>query len=110
MRDVDQAIALDNRKMDVFYSRGTLRAGLGQYDGAIADFDRILARRTNLSWLVGRGVAKFLKGDFAAAAADFQQAALRAPADEDVQIWLTRASLQAGLPDPGVEVRAVTVK
>lgn len=110
LRDLDHAIAIDNRKTAFFYSRGVVRAGLGQYDGAIADFDRILARRSNTTWFVGRGVAKFFKGDFTSAALDFKEAARRAPADEDVQTWLTRASQQASASNSLTDVRPTTLE
>ena len=98
--DLDQAIALDASKTEVVYSRGMLRAMTGRYDDAIADFDGILARRDNRDWYFGRGLAKYLKGDWTAAALDLQEAALRAPGDDGYLIWLAKAHLRAGSPLP----------
>lgn len=100
LMDLDRAVALDGRRMDALYDRGTLRSVVGRYDEAIADFDQLLARRTQLSWVLGRGVAKFFNGEFVGAADDFREASRRAPGDREIEIWLTRASQKAGLPEP----------
>jgi tetratricopeptide (TPR) repeat protein len=105
---LNRAIALQRKTAEV-QLRANLHSVLGQYDAAIADFDGLLAQRTDVSWIIGRGVAKFFNGDFSAAAADFRDAARRRPDDRDGEIWLTRASQQAGLPEP-VGVRAISAQ
>lgn len=68
---LNHAIALERRNGAVQF-RANLHSVLGQYEAAIADFDGLLARHGDISWFVGRGVAKFFNGNFAAAAADFR--------------------------------------
>ena len=96
--DLDAAIKLDPRKTDPFYSRGLLQAKTGRYDAAIADFDALLQRRSDVNWYFGRGLAKYFKGEWNGAADDFQQAVRRMPGDNAYLIWLAKAHLRAGMP------------
>lgn len=82
LEDLDHAIALDATKIDVVYSPGMLRTITGRYEDAIDDFDTILSRRANRDWHYGRGLAKYFKGDWQAAAADLQEALRRAPGND----------------------------
>jgi tetratricopeptide (TPR) repeat protein len=96
--DLDTAIQLDPRKSHVYYSRGILRAMTGSYDAGIADFDVILARRGQVQWYFGRGLARYFKGDWSEAAGDFLQAVQRAQGNDAYLIWLAKAHLRAGIP------------
>ena len=94
LADLDHAVALDSHSPIVIYTRGLLRSNSGRYDEAIADFDYLLTRHNDVDWFFGRGMAKYLKGDFADAAADFGEAAQRAPRNTNFQSWLTKATTQ----------------
>ncbi len=96
LADLDQAIALDPRGSEVFFSRGLLRAVSGHYDTAIADFDVILARRSDMTWHFGRGLAAYFKGDWKSATADFQRAAQMNPREDSYFVWLAKAQLRGG--------------
>lgn len=99
LADLDRALAFNGGKTDIMHSRGLLRTVTGQYDGAIADFDTLLERRSNSEWLLSRGVAKYLKTDWAGAIADFQILAQR-PSNDAALIWLAKTYLRASLPMP----------
>ena len=79
LADLDRALAFNGNKTDIMHSRAILRTVAGQYDGAIADFDTLLERRTTSQWLLSRGIAKYLKTDWAGAITDFQVLAQRPP-------------------------------
>lgn len=64
--DLDEALLLDARSENTFYARALLHTFTGRYDTAIADFDTILNRRTDATWLFGllpqRGVDQSFGG------------------------------------------------
>lgn len=98
LADLDQAVALDPRGSEVFFSRGLLRAVTGRYDSAIEDFNVILTRRSDVTWHFGRGLAAYFKGDWKNAVADFRRATLMAPREDSYVIWLAKAELRNGTP------------
>jgi len=110
LADLDRVIALDGRKQDAIYARGYLRAKTGLYDGAIADFDRLLARRTDRQWLLGRGLAHYFKGNWTAAAMDFEKAVRLSSVADSSLLWLAKARLRAGLPLDGPAFAGMTHK
>jgi tetratricopeptide (TPR) repeat protein len=89
--DLSAAIALDSRKSELIWRRAMVRADLGRYDAAIADFDMILARRPDWRWFYGRGVAELLSDKPQPAATDFARAAELNPSNALVERWLARA-------------------
>ncbi len=98
LMDFDKAITTDFRNLNVLYARGMLRAVTGHYDAALADFNALLDRRASPDWLFGRGFASYLKGDWVAAAQDFQRLATLSPANSNILVWLTKAQLRSGNP------------
>lgn len=79
--DSDVAILLDGTdqgRSAAYHTRGTAKAALGDYDGAIADFDAAIRRNpeTAINYL-DRGLAKEALGEKDAAKADFEAAARR---------------------------------
>jgi len=101
LADLDQALALDSRKIEAQVTRGQLRMVLGRHNEAISDFDHLLDKRDDVSWFFSRGLSKYLKSDWSGSIADFQEAAQRAPREDNYFIWLAKAHLRAGIPmDP----------
>lgn len=107
LADLDFALTLDPRDTSIFYARGMLRTVIGRYDDAIDDFDVILGRRNDVNWIFTRGVAKYLKGDWSAAAADFQKVTRLAPGNDSYLIWLAKSALRAGVPMPPEQFAAL---
>ncbi len=95
LEELNRAIALDERKYSAVFARAALLTAMGRYDEAIADYDALLARRPEVAWSFGRGRAKYEKGDYTAAAADFAAASHAQPEDDEFRSWLTKASLRA---------------
>jgi tetratricopeptide (TPR) repeat protein len=100
LADLDQALAFDSRKMDIFYQRGMLRMVTGRHGDAVADFNVVLETRKDADWYFGRGIAKYLQGNWTGAIEDFRNAARMAPSNTTFAIWLAKSYLRAGVPIP----------
>lgn len=79
-KDCDGAIRRDGEKRDYIGSRGLIRLRQGQYEAAMADFDKALAMRSGATDLYLRGLARVKAGRAEEGRADMEQAAREAPA------------------------------
>ena len=71
---VEKALAIDPQDMTAFETRGKIRTDLGNYTGAISDFDAALKLMPNVAPVyLERGIAKLLAGSEAEAQKDFDK-------------------------------------
>jgi tetratricopeptide (TPR) repeat protein/predicted aspartyl protease len=98
-RDYEHAIAeltraceLDPKNAAYFYQRGVAYRDNKQIDLAAADFDRALELKPDdLAALQDRAQLRLMKRDIAGAGADLDSAALAAPKEADLRLFLARA-------------------
>ena len=100
LADLDAAVALNGHNGAARHHRAMVRAFAGQFDGAVADFDAVLARGMNLDSLFGRALTKYFAGDWDAAAADFARTVKLEPQSDDYAVWLLKAQLRDHQPIP----------
>ncbi|MET1111829.1 MAG: tetratricopeptide repeat protein [Allosphingosinicella sp.] len=78
LKDCDDAIRFDSGAIEAFSARGLARLRLGQWDGAIADYNAALALDPrNSRALFARGVARLRKGEREAGERDLASARRR---------------------------------
>ncbi|MEQ1850892.1 MAG: tetratricopeptide repeat protein [Chthoniobacteraceae bacterium] len=74
--DLGSAIEFNPKNTDAYYYRANIRAGQGDLDGAIADYTRALQfDPTGALIYFNRGIAHYLRKDWARARGDFDAAA-----------------------------------
>ncbi len=98
LADLDHAVAANIRNLGNRHQRAVLRMLSGRHDEAIVDFDVILRRGPNQEALFARGLAKYLKHDWGAAAADFQAVARLSPNNRKFAEWLEKSRAYAAQP------------
>ena len=98
--DLSAAIKLKPDYVDAYWERAVANSCAGDWSAALADLDTLIARRPGKSAYRSRGMLHWENGDFAAAAADFQQAAALDPKDAYVALWLELSRMRAGTLDP----------
>lgn len=91
LEDLNYAVKLDPQHVENLHARGVVLTLVGEYDKAIADFDKVLGRRMVVDSLFARGITKFLKEDWMGSRDDFTRAAELAPHNTKVAEWLHRA-------------------
>jgi tetratricopeptide (TPR) repeat protein len=77
LRDFDEALAIAPDQLVTLLARGETRKGVGDLDGAMADFDRALSladHGASAEVLHRRGGVRVLRGDFAGAVVDYDRA------------------------------------
>jgi tetratricopeptide (TPR) repeat protein len=99
LADLDRAVALAPARLELALTlRGKAHLALGDASAAEADFAAALARNSGYSnALEGRGYARFVQGDFAAAAEAFGQQWQERPDAESAIAWIL-ALRRAGAP------------
>lgn len=96
-RLIEDAKQTDRVRAVAHYNRGNALAGKADLDGAIADYDAVIALEPNNARAYNnRGTVYRDKGDAAQAFADFAQAAQRNPRDADAQYNLGNAYAAKG--------------
>ena len=98
LADLDYAVAANFRNQGNRHQRAVLRMITGRHDDAITDFDVMLRRGPNQETLFARGLAKYLKQDWGAAALDFQTAVRLAPNNRKFTEWLDKSRANAAQP------------
>lgn len=103
IKDYDQAVRLepdDGNAFYAFYGRGYAYNAKGDYDRAIQDYDQaIRLRPDDANAYIVRGVANFLRADFAGAVSDFQRGNELSPAIAYDVLWLHLARKRLGQDD-----------
>ena len=97
LQDLDMALRLNNRHYENREVRGIMLMVLGRSDDAIADFDILLAMRESAEVVFARGLANYLKDNWAAATVDFARASETSPRNRKYAAWLadTKVRTQA---------------
>jgi lipoprotein NlpI len=98
--DLSTAIKLKPDSIDAYSWRAAAHACAGEKDEASADLDILIAKQPGANAYRARGKLHWFDGDFAAAAADFQQAAALSPASPYIVLWLEMSRLRTGTFDP----------
>ena len=95
----DQALTLDSQNARAYGNRGSIKAVLGDQQGAIADFSRVLELDPQYAAKAydSRGLAKAALGDYQDAIADFDQALELDP--QYVAAYSDRGFIKAALDD-----------
>jgi tetratricopeptide (TPR) repeat protein len=71
---VEKALAIDPQDFGALLTRGKIRTDLGNYTGALADFDAAIKLMPNVApAYLGRGIARLLAGSEAEAQKDFDK-------------------------------------
>jgi len=98
LRDYDKTLSLDPEFPSAYFTRGALRAQLGDWPGAIADYGEYLKRSPNSEKArYNRGIAFMTAGNNAAARSDFTEALALNPTR--VEAWVNRGNLEADAGD-----------
>ena len=90
LRDLDHALALSpGLAITVLGTRGTLRAQMGDYRGAVADLDRVIAAGSAApAALHARAISRLQTGDSLGARADLRETLRRDPANANATTLL----------------------
>lgn len=70
----NKVIEIDNKNLDAYFYRGVAKANLGDHNGAILDFTKVIFFEPNGDTFYNRGNSKFELGDFKGANEDYKEA------------------------------------
>ena len=101
--DIDYALKLDGRHYENRELRGVVLLILNRPDDAIEEFTALLAMRESAQVMFARGLAKYVKRDWGAAAEDFALASERTPRSRKYAVWLADAKNRVGQTFDGGE-------
>ena len=98
LQDVEYAVRLNGRDYETRELRGVMLMTVERADDAIAEFSALLGLRESARVLFARGLAKYLKHDWAGAAEDFTRASAREPRNRKYAAWSADAQGRAKIP------------
>ena len=96
-KDLDVAIRLDPSQAELYVTRASILAWLGEPDAALVDLNQALAHKPHsVHALTNRGLAYFNTGDISRALADFDAALALSPDDAGIYSFRAAARRKAG--------------
>jgi lipoprotein NlpI len=128
--DFSEAIRLNPVYADTFYNRGEAYMAKGDAESALADFEEAIKRgsnarsatagpggiaeisagQINADYFIGRGLANFALGKYAAAAADYAGALAQRAQQPYLALWLQVAQARSGGRGAGPEFQKALSK
>jgi tetratricopeptide (TPR) repeat protein len=108
LADLNHAAAKDPQNLVVRQWRGEEFLYAGQFDAAITDLNVVFAAKPKIPLFRLRGIAYYAKGNYAAAAADFEHDLNIDPAYANLAVWRFFAEKRAG--QPSMEEMAIIIK
>lgn len=93
---LDQVIALESNNLDAYFYRGLAKNDLGDYQGAIIDYSKILIKEPDADTYFNRGNSRYNLQDLEGAKADYAMAVASDKSFIDAQYSLACAQYDLG--------------